>query len=141
MSFFNTCSFLCYCFSFPGSCKYMLHLLSTLLGVGGYRMWGAFKYTSSTAQGGGSFKKTKTIGEIGCCESRILWGLRCRSYEGIGAPLYPLVLQLREGSSARNRRKSSDPLRSALQILRRNWSTPIPLGEARAARGIALVTI
>ena len=30
------------------------------------------KYTSSTAQGGGgSFKKRKTIGEIGCCESRM----------------------------------------------------------------------
>ncbi len=29
-------------------------------------------YTSSTAQGGGgSFKKRKTIGEIGCCESRM----------------------------------------------------------------------
>ena len=28
--------------------------------------------TSSTAQGvGGSFKKRKTIGEIGCCESRM----------------------------------------------------------------------
>ena len=28
------------------------------------------KHTSSTAQGGGgSFKKRKTIGEIGCCES------------------------------------------------------------------------
>ena len=48
----------------------------------------------------------------------------------------------RRRSSARNRRKSSDPLRSALQILWRNWSTPIPLArEARAARGIALVTI
>ena len=30
------------------------------------------EYTSSTAQGGGgSFKKRKTIGEIGCCESRM----------------------------------------------------------------------
>ena len=29
-------------------------------------------FTSSTAQGGGgSFKKRKTIGEIGCCESRM----------------------------------------------------------------------
>ena len=29
-------------------------------------------HTSSTAQGGGgSFKKRKTIGEIGCCESRM----------------------------------------------------------------------
>ena len=31
-----------------------------------------YKHTSSTAQGGGgSFKKRKTIGEIGCCESRV----------------------------------------------------------------------
>ena len=31
-----------------------------------------YLYTSSTAQGGGgSFKKRKTIGEIGCCESRM----------------------------------------------------------------------
>ena len=31
-----------------------------------------FVVTSSTAQGGGgSFKKRKTIGEIGCCESRM----------------------------------------------------------------------
>ena len=31
-----------------------------------------FDDTSSTAQGGGgSFKKRKTIGEIGCCESRM----------------------------------------------------------------------
>ena len=30
------------------------------------------KNSSSTAQGGGgSFKKRKTIGEIGCCESRM----------------------------------------------------------------------
>ena len=29
-----------------------------------------YKYTSSTAQGGGgSFKNRKPIGEIGCCES------------------------------------------------------------------------
>jgi hypothetical protein len=27
------------------------------------------KHTSSTAQGGGSFKHRKPIGEIGCCES------------------------------------------------------------------------
>ena len=33
---------------------------------------GLFSFTSSTAQGGGgSFKKRKTIGEIGCCESRM----------------------------------------------------------------------
>ena len=31
-----------------------------------------FKATSSTAQGGGgSFKMRKTMGEIGCCESRM----------------------------------------------------------------------
>ena len=31
-----------------------------------------YKYTSSTAQGGGgSFKNRKTIGELGCCESRM----------------------------------------------------------------------
>ena len=35
-----------------------------------YILW--YIYTSSTAQGGGgSFKKRKTIGEIGCCESRM----------------------------------------------------------------------
>ena len=35
--------------------------------------WKSFKLdTSSTAQGGGgSFKKKKTIGGIGCCESRM----------------------------------------------------------------------
>ena len=31
-----------------------------------------YVYTSSTARGGGgSFEATKTIGEIGCCESRM----------------------------------------------------------------------
>ena len=31
-----------------------------------------YTYTSSTARGGGgSFETTKTIGEIGCCESRM----------------------------------------------------------------------
>ncbi len=39
-----------------------------------YTGYGCYLYviTSSTAQGGGgSFKKRKTIGEIGCCESRM----------------------------------------------------------------------
>ena len=45
----------------------------SLMGKGWY-----FKYTSSTAQGGGgSFKNRKPIGEVGCCESgmakRIHW--------------------------------------------------------------------
>jgi hypothetical protein len=36
-----------------------------------------FRYTSSTAQGGGgSFKNRKPIGEVGCCESRMAeWSL------------------------------------------------------------------
>ena len=137
---------------------------------------------------------------------RILWGLRCRSYAGIGAHL-PLGREaraatgggevLRETAESPRRvdpgsprvvtgwhdvgwctredsldvtfmldyaeafvtfgcsasakedgeevlreiaESPSDPLRSALQILWRNWSAPIPLArEARAARGIALV--
>ena len=37
-----------------------------------YGKWEGIYGTSSTAQGGGgSFKKRKTIGEIGCCESRM----------------------------------------------------------------------
>jgi len=41
-------------------------LLETLAGDDLYRI------TSSTAQGGGgSFKKGKPIGEVGCCESRM----------------------------------------------------------------------
>ena len=37
-----------------------------------WMMLDTWLYTSSTAQGGGgSFKKRKTIGEIGCCESRM----------------------------------------------------------------------
>ena len=45
------------------------------LGLGlclGFELLQIMICTSSTAQGGGgSFKKRKTIGEIGCCESRM----------------------------------------------------------------------
>ena len=59
------------------SCRYMekctIYLLThsseyTYVDANNFRC----RYTSSTAQGGGgSFKKRKTIGEIGCCESRM----------------------------------------------------------------------
>ena len=52
---------------FAGSLFMFIERKHNLLGEYSY-----IHYSSSTARGGGgSFEKRKTIGEIGCCESRM----------------------------------------------------------------------
>ena len=49
-----------------------------------------FRYTSSTAQGGGgSFKNRKPIGEVGCCESRMAeWSLSFSLFLSLSLTIY-----------------------------------------------------
>ena len=84
---------------------------------------------AATARGKFCEKPQKVLGSFEVCAADLMQELE-HTYPLVGKR----VRQLRKGSSARNGRKSSDPLRSALQIFCWNWSTPKPLGrEARAA--------